>query len=78
MGAKSPCLYGDEMTGADFSCKIAPLRKECGVLQGTASEAVLVALLAAQAKAMAGRPEEHRERLVCYSSDQVERPSVCR
>ena len=41
------------------------------MLQGTASETVLIALLAAQAKAMTGRPAEQRERLVCYSSDQV-------
>lgn len=40
-------------------------------VQGTASETVLVALLAAQARAMAGRTAEHRQRLVCYSSDQV-------
>ena len=40
-------------------------------VQGTASETVLVALLAAQARAMASRPAEDRQRLVCYSSDQV-------
>ena len=46
------------------------------MLQGTASETVLIALLAAQAKAMAGRPAEQRERLVCYSSDQV-KEAIC-
>ena len=40
-------------------------------LQGTASETVLVALLAAQARAMASRPAEDRQYLVCYSSDRV-------
>ena len=40
-------------------------------LQGTASETVLVALLAAQARVMAERPAEDRQRLVCYSSNQV-------
>ena len=33
---------------------------------------MLVALLAAQAKAMAERPAEGRQRLVCYSSNQVQ------
>lgn len=41
-------------------------------LQGTASETVLVALLAAQARVMAERPAEDRQRLVCYSSNQVQ------
>ena len=45
-------------------------------LQGTASETVLIALLAAQAKVMAERPAEDRHRLVCYSSDQVSIPSL--
>ena len=35
---------------------------------------MLVALLAAQAKVMAERPAEDRQRLVCYSSDQVKLP----
>ena len=43
-----------------------------GVIQGTASEATLVALLAARSRAMAGRPAEDALRLVAYSSDQVE------
>ncbi|CAK0780080.1 hypothetical protein CVIRNUC_004931 [Coccomyxa viridis] len=42
-----------------------------GVIQGTASETVLVALLAAQARVMAERPAEDRQRLVCYSSNQA-------
>ncbi len=40
-------------------------------MQSTASDATLVALLAAKAKAMAGRPREDAERLIAYSSDQV-------
>lgn len=42
-----------------------------GVIQSTASEATLVALLAARCRAMAGRPAEDALRLVAYSSDQV-------
>ncbi len=42
-----------------------------GVIQGTSSEAVLVALLAAKARAMEGRPAEDATKLVAYSSDQV-------
>jgi len=42
-----------------------------GVIQGTASEATLVALLAARARAMAARPPEDALRLVAYSSDQA-------
>ncbi len=39
--------------------------------QGTSSEAVLVALLAARARSLRGRPPEDALRLVAYSSDQV-------
>ena len=42
-----------------------------GVIQGTASEASLVALLAARAKALGGRPPEDALKLVAYSSDQA-------
>lgn len=42
--------------------------------QGTASEALLVALLAARAKALKGRPPEDAVKLVAYSSDQVGGP----
>lgn len=42
-----------------------------GVIQGTSSEAVLVALLAARAAAMKDRPVTDRLKLVAYSSDQV-------
>ena len=42
-----------------------------GVIQGTASESTLVCLLAAKAKAMAGRPAEDAAKLVVYTSDQV-------
>ena len=53
------------------ACHAKKIRNE---LQGTASETVLVALLAAQAKVMADRPASDRQRLVCYSSDQVRLP----
>ncbi len=42
-----------------------------GVIQGTASEAALVCLLAARARIMEGRPTEDMAKLVAYSSDQV-------
>lgn len=45
-----------------------------GVIQGTSSEAVLVALLAARARALKGRPPADALRLVAYASDQVNRP----
>lgn len=47
-----------------------------GVIQGTSSEAVLVALLAARAAAMKDRPVTDRLKLVAYSSDQVRESSV--
>lgn len=42
-----------------------------GVIQGTASEAVLVCMLAARARTMQGRPTEDMAKLVAYTSDQV-------
>lgn len=42
-----------------------------GVIQGTSSEAVLVAMLAARARAMAGRPAEDALKLVAYGTNQV-------
>lgn len=42
-----------------------------GVIQGTASEAVLVCMLAARARTMEGQPTEDRAKLVAYTSDQV-------
>lgn len=42
-----------------------------GVIQGTASEATLVALLAARSVAQRGRDADDALRLVAYSSDQV-------
>ena len=42
-----------------------------GVIQGTASEASLVTLLAAKAKIMQGRPAADTLNLVAYSSDQA-------
>ena len=42
-----------------------------GCVQGTASEAGVVALLAGRSRALAGRPAEDHQRLVAYTSDQV-------
>ena len=42
-----------------------------GVIQGTASEATLVALLAARAATLKGRNAADALRLVVYTSDQV-------
>lgn len=42
-----------------------------GVIQGTASDAVLVALLAARSLALAGRSPRDMCDLVAYTSDQV-------
>ena len=42
-----------------------------GVIQGTASEATLVCMLAARARAMQGRPASDMGKLVAYTSDQV-------
>ena len=43
-----------------------------GVIQGTASEAALLCMLAARARAMEGRPTEDMAKLVAYTSDQVQ------
>lgn len=42
-----------------------------GCIQGTSSEAVLVAMLSARARAMRGRPPADAARLVAYGSDQT-------
>lgn len=42
-----------------------------GVIQGTASEATLVALLAARAQALKGRQAADALKLVAYTSDQA-------
>jgi hypothetical protein len=42
-----------------------------GVIQGTSSEAVLVAMLAARARALAGKPPEAALKLVAYGTNQV-------
>jgi glutamate/tyrosine decarboxylase-like PLP-dependent enzyme len=42
-----------------------------GVIQGTSSEAVLIAMLAARARALQGQPPEAALKLVAYGSDQV-------
>ena len=47
-----------------------------GVIQGTASEAAVVALLAARTACLKGRPAEDATKLVVYSSDQVSTTEV--
>jgi aromatic-L-amino-acid decarboxylase len=42
-----------------------------GVIQSTTSDAVLVSMLAAQSRAMEGRPPSDRLKLVAYASDQT-------
>ncbi|KAF6264901.1 aromatic-aminoacid decarboxylase [Scenedesmus sp. NREL 46B-D3] len=42
-----------------------------GVIQGTSSEAVLIAMLAARARALQGQPAEAALRLAAYGSDQA-------
>ena len=42
-----------------------------GAIQGTASEATLVCMLAARARTMKGRPTSDMAKLVAYTSDQV-------
>jgi hypothetical protein len=42
-----------------------------GVIQGTSSEAVLVAMLAARARALSGQPPEAALKLVAYGTNQV-------
>ena len=46
-------------------------------VQGTASEAAVVALLAARSRALAGRPHEDHVRLVAYTSDQASASIKC-
>ncbi len=50
---------------------LASSEKGRGSLQGSGSESVLVALLAAKARALHGRPAEDAVRLVAYATDQV-------
>lgn len=47
-----------------------------GVILNSASEGVLVSLLAAKARAMRGRPPEDAARLVAYASDQARGPRL--
>lgn len=42
-----------------------------GVIQGTSSEAILVAMLAARARALSGQPPEAALKLVAYGTNQV-------
>jgi hypothetical protein len=59
------------MAGATADACAAATGSGGGVIQGTSSEGVLVAMLAARARAMRGRPPEDAVRLVAYGSDQV-------
>ena len=47
-----------------------------GVIQGTACEAAVVALLAARTRTLKGRPAEDAARLVVYISDQVQQHAL--
>jgi hypothetical protein len=66
-GTKAAAESGSSSGGAE--------RKGGGVIQGTSSEAVLVAMLAARARALEGQPPEAVLKLVAYGSDQVGRCS---
>ena len=59
------------MEGATADAAAAARGGGGGVIQGTSSEAVLVALLAARARAMRGRDAGDARRLVAYCSDQT-------
>jgi aromatic-L-amino-acid/L-tryptophan decarboxylase len=56
---------------SDGSSRNSNNRGGGGSIQGTSSEAVIVAMLAARARAMQGRPPEDALKLVCYGSDQA-------
>ena len=64
LSAPEAALGGVEASGEERG-------KGGGVIQGTTSEAVLVAMLAAQSRAMEGRPPSDRLKLVAYASDQT-------
>ncbi|KAF8067231.1 hypothetical protein HT031_002278 [Scenedesmus sp. PABB004] len=64
----SPTARGDSGGG---NSDAPPRPASGGVIQSTSSEAVLVAMLAARARTMQGRPAEDALRLVCYGSDQA-------
>jgi hypothetical protein len=49
----------------------AAVKSGGGVIQGTSSEAVLVAMLAGRARALQGQPPEAALKLVAYGTDQV-------
>ncbi|KAG2493805.1 hypothetical protein HYH03_008024 [Edaphochlamys debaryana] len=79
--ASSPISTELEMAMLDWMAELCglPASFRCnggagpggGVIQGTASEAVVVAWLAARARAMRGRPPGDRLKLVAYGSDQA-------
>lgn len=52
------------------------LQKGGGVIQGTASEAALVCMLAARARTMQQRPVTDMAKLVAYTSDQVQQHTL--
>lgn len=64
---KSPTLTTNSSSNGDSSSSKSP----GGVIQGTSSEAVLVAMLAARARALAGQPPEAALKLVAYGTNQV-------
>lgn len=59
------------MQGATADAHAAATGAGGGVIQGSSSEAVLVAMLAAKARAMRGRPAADGLKLVAYGSDQT-------
>lgn len=70
-GAAAAAAEG--MDGATADARAAATGRGGGVIQGTSSEGVLVAMLAARARAMRGRAPEDAVRLVAYGTDQVGR-----
>ncbi|KAG1660227.1 hypothetical protein FOA52_005097 [Chlamydomonas sp. UWO 241] len=78
--AASPASTELEIVAMDWLAKLVGLPARFlhsssgtggGVIQGTTSEAVVVALLAARARTMEGRPAADKLRLVAYGSDQA-------
>ncbi|GAB2281853.1 Tyrosine decarboxylase 2 [Dionaea muscipula] len=74
----SPAATELEMIVLDWLCKMLKLPEEFlssgkggGVIQGTASEAVLVVLLAARTKALKKAGKDSLKKLVVYASDQA-------
>lgn len=57
--------------GSSSSREGSGRKRPGGVIQNSSSEAVLVAMLAARARALSGRPCEAALQLVAYGTDQV-------